>query len=109
MKLAKLIKSIATGVPPGLIEVARLGRSLAKRAEDILAYFDRPGTSPTTRCFVKSQFNPRGATGGKPVVRKAKVNKKGIAKVKTPARAGTYRVVVRGQGFVLRKAKLRVR
>ena len=40
-----LIASLATGVPAALVEVATLGRTLKKRAADVLAYFDRPGTS----------------------------------------------------------------
>ena len=40
-----LIGAIATAVPAGLEEIARLGRTLTKRADDVLAYFDRPGTS----------------------------------------------------------------
>lgn len=41
----KLITSVGQGVPSALREVAVLGRTLKKRAADILAYFDRPGTS----------------------------------------------------------------
>lgn len=44
-KMAALIKSISVGVPKVLVEVAQLGRTLKKRAADVLAYFDRPGTS----------------------------------------------------------------
>ena len=40
-----LIDSIGTGVPGALVEVITLGRTLKKRAADVLAYFDRPGTS----------------------------------------------------------------
>jgi transposase len=40
-----LITSITRGVPPALTEVVTLGRTLNKRAGDVLAYFDRPGTS----------------------------------------------------------------
>lgn len=40
-----LIQTISKAVPTGLPEVARLGRTLHKRAEDVLAFFDRPGTS----------------------------------------------------------------
>ncbi len=43
--MTRLIASISHGVPAALSEVATLGRTLAKRAGDILAYFDRPGTS----------------------------------------------------------------
>ena len=40
-----LIESISSGVPKTLTEVITLGRTLKKRAADVLAYFDRPGTS----------------------------------------------------------------
>src|SRR5204863_2289401 len=40
-----LINSISSGVPAALREVITLGRTLKKRATDVLAYFDRPGTS----------------------------------------------------------------
>jgi transposase len=43
--MRKLIDSVHRGVPAALIEVITLGRALNKRAADILAYFDRPGTS----------------------------------------------------------------
>ena len=43
--MAKLIDSISTGVPKALVEVITLSRTLTKRAENVLAYFDRPGTS----------------------------------------------------------------
>ena len=43
--MTKLIESVTTGVPTALAELRTLGRTLKKRAEDVLAYFDRPGTS----------------------------------------------------------------
>ena len=43
--MARLIASISDGVPAALSEVVTLGRTLTRRAGDILAYFDRPGTS----------------------------------------------------------------
>ena len=43
--MVKLIDSISSGVPKALAEVTTLGRTLKKRATDVLAYFDRPGTS----------------------------------------------------------------
>ncbi len=43
--MVALIDSISTCVPAALLEVAKLGRTLKKRAADVLAYFDRPGTS----------------------------------------------------------------
>jgi transposase len=43
--LAALIATLRTGVPTTLVELRRLGRTLNARAHDILAFFDRPGTS----------------------------------------------------------------
>ncbi|MCW3158793.1 ISL3 family transposase [Micropruina sonneratiae] len=40
-----LITSLASGVPAALAELRTLGRTLKLRASDVLAYFDRPGTS----------------------------------------------------------------
>jgi len=43
--MVKLIESVSRGVPKALIELTTLGRTLKQRAGDVLAYFDRPGTS----------------------------------------------------------------
>ena len=43
--MAKLIASLSHAVPAELREVITLGRTLTRRAADVLAYFDRPGTS----------------------------------------------------------------
>jgi transposase len=43
--MAKLIDSVSQGVPNVFREVTALGRTLKKRAADVLAYFDRPGAS----------------------------------------------------------------
>ncbi len=40
-----VIGSVTSGVPAALTEIRRLGRTLKQRAIDILAFFDRPGTS----------------------------------------------------------------
>ncbi len=42
---ARLIASLSHGVPNELVELRRLGRTMKRRATDVLAYFDRPGTS----------------------------------------------------------------
>jgi transposase len=44
-QLRKVIDSISSAVPKDLAELITLGRTLARRAGDVLAYFDRPGTS----------------------------------------------------------------
>ncbi len=44
-RMRALIETLSRGVPAALIEVRRLGRTLSRRAADVLAYFDRPGTS----------------------------------------------------------------
>jgi transposase len=43
--MEQLIASVSSGVPAALREVITLGRTLKQRAVDVLAYFDRPGTS----------------------------------------------------------------
>jgi len=43
--MAALITALGTGVPKALQELITLGRTLKKRAVDVLAYFERPGTS----------------------------------------------------------------
>jgi len=43
--MQKLIESVSHGVPAALSELHTLGRTLKQRAGDVLAYFDRPGTS----------------------------------------------------------------
>jgi len=43
--MTALIDTLSAGVPAALTELTTLGRTLKKRAPDVLAYFDRPGTS----------------------------------------------------------------
>jgi transposase len=43
--MAALITTLSAGVPKPLTELLTLGRTLKRRAADVLAYFDRPGTS----------------------------------------------------------------
>jgi len=41
----RVIDAVSAGVPPELVELTRLGTTLQRRAADILAFFDHPGTS----------------------------------------------------------------
>lgn len=43
--MTRLIEAIGTAVPSSLVEVAKLGRTLTKRRDDILAFFDHQGSS----------------------------------------------------------------
>ena len=43
--MRRLIASVSHGVRKPLSEVITLGRTFKRRAADVLAYFDRPGTS----------------------------------------------------------------
>ena len=43
--MTKIIEAVSSGVPAALFELHQLGRTMKQRAADILAYFDRPGTS----------------------------------------------------------------
>ena len=40
-----VIATITSGVPAALVEIRKLGRTMKQRAADIIAFFDRPGTS----------------------------------------------------------------
>ena len=44
-RLRSVIASLSAGVPTALKELTTLGRTLKRRSADVLAYFDRPGTS----------------------------------------------------------------
>jgi hypothetical protein len=54
--MLKVIESVSHGVPAALIELATLGRTLKKRAADVLAYFDRP------RWWIPMSSRPRTNT-----------------------------------------------
>lgn len=43
--MTRLITSIQNGVPAGLEELRSLGQTMKRRRDDILAFFDHPGTS----------------------------------------------------------------
>ena len=43
--MTRLITSIQSGVPAGLEELRSLGQTMKRRRDDILAFFDHPGTS----------------------------------------------------------------
>ena len=43
--MAAVIDALRDGVPAPLVELRRLCRTLNQRAADVLAYFDRPGSS----------------------------------------------------------------
>ena len=44
-RIREFTAGVSAGVPRPLVEIAKLGRTVSKRAADVLAYFDRPGTS----------------------------------------------------------------
>ena len=69
--MQSLIAKLGRAVPKKLIELAALGRTLKKRSADILAYFDRPGTSngPTEAiCESGSGWSGTGRSGWMSVV-----------------------------------------
>ncbi len=49
--MTKLIDSIRRGVPSGLEEIAQLGRTLARRRADILAFFDHHASNGPTEAI----------------------------------------------------------
>ncbi len=44
-QMSSVIDALSTGVPGPLVELRKLGATMTRRAEDVLAYFDRPRTS----------------------------------------------------------------
>ena len=60
-----VVDSVSTGIPTALTELKTLGRTLKCRAEDVLAYFDRPGTSngPTEATNGRSEHLRGSALG----------------------------------------------
>jgi transposase len=60
-----LTDSIRGGVPTPLIEVITLWRTLTRRVDDALAFFDRPSTSHGPTEAIKSRLEyPRGRALG---------------------------------------------
>ena len=49
--MTKLIDSIRRGVPAGLEEIAQLGRTMARRRDDILAFFDHHASNGPTEAI----------------------------------------------------------
>ena len=64
--MVDLIASISTGVPRALTEIITLGRTLKKRYDDVLAYFDRPGTSNGPTEIQRQARAPTGLSPGVP-------------------------------------------
>ena len=62
--MSALIASVSAGVPKTLTEVTTLGRTLKKRAPDVLAYFDQPGTSNPTEAINGRLEHLRGSALG---------------------------------------------
>jgi transposase len=56
--MQQLIGAISHSVPTALREVITLGRTLKRRAVDVLAYFDRPGTSKRDRFWRPAGSGP---------------------------------------------------
>ena len=61
----QLTEPLSQGVPAALTEAITLGRTLTKRAADVLAYFDRPGTSNgPTKAINRRLEHLRGSAPG---------------------------------------------
>ncbi len=55
---SQLIESLSNGVPPALQKAISLGRTLTKRAADVLADFDHPGTSNGPTAAINGRPEP---------------------------------------------------
>src|SRR5699024_5553362 len=63
--MEKLITDLSAGVPKVLTELTTLDRTLKKRAADVLAYFERPGTSNGPTEALNGRLGPlRGSALG---------------------------------------------
>jgi transposase len=65
-ELKRIIATITAAVPTALTELITLGRTLKRRAADVLAYFDRAGTSngPTEAiCECRTGWSGTGWSG----------------------------------------------
>jgi transposase len=68
--MVKLIESLSHGVPAALSELITLGRTLKQRGDDVLAYFDRHGTSNGPTEAINGRLEPRaGQAHGPPAPR----------------------------------------
>jgi transposase len=62
--MTRLITSIRRGVPAGLDEIAQLGRTLWRRRDDILAFFDHHASNgPTEAITGRPEALRRNALG----------------------------------------------
>jgi Transposase len=59
--MTTLIASIRRGVPAGLEEIAQLGRTLSRRRDDILAFFDHHASNGPTEA-INGPWKPCAAT-----------------------------------------------
>ena len=67
--LASVIDRLRTGLAAGLEELATLGRTLHRRRDDVLAYFDhRASNGPTDTSRARRQGPPRSPTTQRPRV-----------------------------------------
>lgn len=61
-----VIESLSAGVPAALAGLTTLGRTLKRRAADVLAYFQRPGTSNgPTEAIRGRRLRARGSVCGR--------------------------------------------
>ena len=62
--LSTLIELLCRELPPGLEELAQLGRTLRRRRDDVLAYFDhRASNGPTKAIHSRLEALRRNALG----------------------------------------------
>jgi len=61
VRMRSVIDAIANGVPGALVEVRRIGRTPKQLAVDVLAFFDRPGSSNGPRRRTTDALNTSAA------------------------------------------------
>jgi len=95
--MQRLIESVSHGVPAALTELRRLGRTLKQRAGDVLAYFDRPGTSngPTEAINGRLEHLRGSALGFRNLTKLHRKITPGDRRLQTPATPSTVKSPLR--------------
>ncbi len=95
--MTRLISSLQSGVPTGLDELRSLGQTMKRRRDDILAFFDHPGTSnAASNSTSRGTCPPRVSTPTRPPSRPSLATWRSFMIVdrSTPAASAAWLIVV---------------
>ena len=105
-QMQQLIASVGQGVPAALADITTLGRTLKKRVDDVLAYYDRPGTptAPPKRSTAGSNTSatPPSASATSPLHRQITPGDRQLQTPTTPSTVKCHTVTT-ARGMRLRR------